>query len=76
MALFTRTLRWSLAETQVLLIGARKDLREFLANHTFSVNVLDWPSWGLGSRICDFAPDWVILGQSAGDPKLTLRHYH
>jgi hypothetical protein len=30
MALFTRTLGWSLAETQLLLMGARKDLREYL----------------------------------------------
>ena len=40
-ALLTRTLGWSLAETQVLLMGARKDLCEYLPDRTFSVNVLD-----------------------------------
>jgi hypothetical protein len=41
MASFTRALGWSLAETQVLPLGARKDYGEFLSDRTFSANVLN-----------------------------------
>jgi hypothetical protein len=38
---FTRTVGWRLAETQILLMSARKNFREILSDGTFSVNVLN-----------------------------------